>query len=308
MFAFVSLVNIIAITMKNRREKTQKKEIGYPEEFHSNSEWWQTLYNDDVWNEIYVGHKRFILAQAEVEQILKRIGKTNSTINPQTSVLDVPCGQGRHSFVFADLGYQVTGIDFSSKQIALAKNHIKDLKTENCQVKSYNLSFKEGNMLDLSTYQIKYDIVTCLWNSWGYFEEVQQNWEALKQLLNAVKPEGYFVLNNVHKAGVAYKIVRESEGSKNYRTSREETNSGTAYNLFWASPNANKYVGEVILLKKDGTYFRQIYEQKIFALEDIREFIRQEGFKEIDLWGNLDSDEEFEENNWYFSLAVQKIH
>ncbi len=45
----------------------------------------------------------------------------------QGIILDAGCGNGRHTILLATLGYQVVGIDISSKLIAIAREKVKEL-------------------------------------------------------------------------------------------------------------------------------------------------------------------------------------
>ncbi|MGH7574693.1 MAG: methyltransferase domain-containing protein [Longimicrobiales bacterium] len=56
-------------------------------------------------------------------------------------ILDVPCGEGRHAIGLAQRGFDVVGIDFNEKAIAIAKQHITKAKLD--------VSFVVGDMREL---------------------------------------------------------------------------------------------------------------------------------------------------------------
>ncbi|HEX7017865.1 MAG TPA: class I SAM-dependent methyltransferase [Patescibacteria group bacterium] len=58
-------------------------------------------------------------------------------------VLDLGCGPGHDSYLFAELGYEVTGLDYSSEMIKQAKKLKETTK---------NISFIVGDMTQLDTY------------------------------------------------------------------------------------------------------------------------------------------------------------
>ena len=85
------------------------------------------------------------------------------------SVLDVGCGGGRHSILFAEAGFDVTGFDFSSKAVSLAKGWAKRL--------GLDVKFKRGSVLDYKDSK-KYDVVVdygCLHHikkgDWGKYKK-----------------------------------------------------------------------------------------------------------------------------------------
>ena len=50
-------------------------------------------------------------------------------VKPTGSLLDVACGAGRHSKLFADAGCTVTAIDASTEALAIVKNHSPNVRT-----------------------------------------------------------------------------------------------------------------------------------------------------------------------------------
>ena len=50
-------------------------------------------------------------------------------VKPTGSLLDVACGAGRHSKLFADVGCTVTAIDASTEALAIVKNHSPSVRT-----------------------------------------------------------------------------------------------------------------------------------------------------------------------------------
>src|ERR1043165_1589307 len=76
-------------------------------------------------------------------------------------LLDVPCGNGRLSIPLGLLPFEVTGIDFSDKFIAEAK--------EAAQKQGSNCKFTQGDMRHL-TWEYEFDAAYCMGNSFGYFD------------------------------------------------------------------------------------------------------------------------------------------
>jgi len=71
------------------------------------------------------------------------------TKKPTGRVLDLGCGAGRYSIVFAKTGYKTTGVDFSKEAIKLAKQIASDQKLD--------IEYILGDILDLQLE--KYDII-----------------------------------------------------------------------------------------------------------------------------------------------------
>src|SRR5712664_2915980 len=77
-------------------------------------DWWQTWFGPG-----YLALYDAYLAErtpVEVDQLEALL-----RIHPPRGVLDLPCGQGRHSIELARRGYEVTGVDLSSFMLEVAK-------------------------------------------------------------------------------------------------------------------------------------------------------------------------------------------
>ena len=103
-------------------------------------------------------------------------------LSPNSKILDLACGKGRHSKYLNQLGYQVTGVDLSPQSISFAK------KFEN-----ENLFFEEHDMS--IPYPKKFDAVFNLFTSFGYFENEEDNLNTIKSIKSELTPNGYGVID-----------------------------------------------------------------------------------------------------------------
>src|SRR4051812_13074748 len=94
-------------------------------------------------------------AAGEVDALVRLLN-----LPADSSILDIPCGIGRHSIELARRGYRVTGIDrtqaFLEEAIASARQQ------------SLAVDLRYGDMRHFACNR-EYDTVICLWNSFGYF-------------------------------------------------------------------------------------------------------------------------------------------
>ncbi len=102
-----------------------------------------------------------------------------------SSILDIPCGAGRHSVELAKKGFHVTAVDIST-------DFINGLKTK-IQEQLLNIKVIHANVL-LHQLAEDFDGAICLGNSFGYFK--YEDMETFVQKLAAVlKPGAKWIIN-----------------------------------------------------------------------------------------------------------------
>ena len=104
-------------------------------------------------------------------------------------VLDLACGQGRHSVRLAERGYEVIGVDTSSKFLEVARAAANE--------RGVQVEFETLDMRDLH-FDREFDAVLSLMTAWGYFDDAQ-NQAVLTWLERALRPGGRLVLDLIHR-------------------------------------------------------------------------------------------------------------
>ena len=141
--------------------------------------WYQTFF-DGLATRSWQQALPASLTEAEVLFILEKTG-----LRPGASVLDVPCGFGRHTLALAEQGFAVTGVD-------IAKTYIRGLSAE-VETRSLPVTLIHGDALRVALGG-PYDAVICMGNSFGYAPYPVMR-QFLRKLAAVTKSGGWFVLN-----------------------------------------------------------------------------------------------------------------
>ncbi len=102
-------------------------------------------------------------------------------------ILDVGCGEGRHSNLSASLGYSVTGIDRDGHALSKARRAAPP-----------GAEYIEMDTRKLKKVTKMFDAVICLWQSFGYFDS-ETNFELLQEFSEKMRSNGRLILDIYHK-------------------------------------------------------------------------------------------------------------
>lgn len=107
---------------------------------------------------------------------------------PESHMLDIGCGKGRHSIHLASKGFEVTGIDLSERNIEIAKTNEND-----------HLHFFKHDMR-LPFWINYFDYAFNFFTSFGYFKTRREHNNAIRTISQSLKLNGIFVIDylNVH--------------------------------------------------------------------------------------------------------------
>lgn len=120
----------------------------------------------------------------EIEFLMKEL-----EIDKPMKILDLACGHGRHANRLAELGHDVTGVDITKGFLEVAKRGAakRGVKVKYIHDDMRKICFKE-----------EFDRVLLLYTSFGYFED-GENFKVLKNISQALKPGGLFILDTINR-------------------------------------------------------------------------------------------------------------
>lgn len=121
-------------------------------------------------------------------------------LEPGARVLDIPCGEGRHTIELARRGFRPTGLDFNPNATAAAARRAAEAGVEP--------GFVTGDMRELNASE-EYDAAVCFFTSFGYFSD-EENLDFARRVARALRPGGRFLLE-LHIAESIYPTFRERD-------------------------------------------------------------------------------------------------
>ena len=231
-------------------------------ERHLPSDWWRTLFKalylktdgDVVENETNTIQ--------DVEQLITATG-----IGPEDRVLDLCCGQGRHSMELARRGYKyVTGIDRSRHLIRLARRRAERKKLQ--------ITFREGDARKFRLPESSFDCVFIMGNSFGYFEREEDDLAVLRTVLRVLKTGGRVLLD-----------VTDGDWMRSHFEPRSwewvDQNHFVCRERALASDKVRLISREVVTHVERGVIADQFYAERLYTCEDLKRLLRTAGFMDV---------------------------
>jgi len=113
-------------------------------------------------------------------------------------ILDVPCGQGRHAHLLAEAGFDVTGLDYSSHLLDVARK----------RGTSSRLRYVRGDMRALpAKWTGRFAAVLNLFTSFGFFLDPADDVRVIHELARVLRPNGVLVWHGGSRDGVMAKFL-----------------------------------------------------------------------------------------------------
>lgn len=222
--------------------------------------WFEKWFNED-YLKLYA-HRNEEEATEQVDFLLSHL-----EIAQGAKVLDLGCGMGRHAFAFARRGFDVTGIDLSPLLIQQAKVALQKEPELRCR-----LHFMEANLFALPPLG-KFDVVTNLFTSFGYFEKDEKNAALFRVAAEHLNPEGVFFLDYLHPGQVRRSLIPHEQ---------KEIEGGHV-DIFKTITN-NRVVKTIQFYRPERTYSEKV---KLYDRSEVEKMLEQQHFEVVDVWNDF---------------------
>jgi D-alanine-D-alanine ligase len=225
-------------------------------------DWWQRIFNS-----MYLKTDAHVVEDKAITSFEIDMFTQILELDEDMAILDLACGQGRHTLELARRGFKrLYGMDRSHYLIRKAK--------QACMNDNLQVNFKEGDARKLPYQTDFFDVVMILGNSFGYFESVEDDLKILKEVSRVLKPYGLFLIDvadgNYLKANFNPRSWEWID--KNHFVCRERS---------LASDNERLISREVISHINKGVLVDQFYAERLYTKERLKEILLKNGFKNI---------------------------
>lgn len=228
-------------------------------------------------------------ATQEVEKLLSLLRDTFG--HDPSSVLDVGCGLGRHCREFASTERTVTGIDISPEYLAQARKRATE-GGFNDRIDLYELDMRE-----LDSLNEEFDLVVCLYNTFGYFED-ETNVDILQKIRDQLTDDGMCVIQTMNKDAMLTSIttehVRELESSLVVEQSDFDSTTSRV------TITRDVLRGDPPELTYDG---RATYTIRLYSPPELKRAFADAGFTDVALFGDYDGNSLSTERGHMIALA-----
>ena len=162
--------------------------------------------NAVMWTDPYISQQLLQVHLNEQVDLASRkpetISMTVDWILSQTnieklSILDLGCGPGLYSEMFAQKGHEVTGVDFSKNSIAYAKDQ--------AQKKKHNIRYLVQNYMQLDLPSKSFDLVLLIFTDFGPLLPADRE-RLLVKIQQVLKPGGLFIFDVINDSHIESKL------------------------------------------------------------------------------------------------------
>src|SRR5262245_38150550 len=204
-------------------------------------EWFASWFDSPHYQSLYA-HRDEAEAAAFIDLLIERLG-----FGSGSSVLDLGCGNGRHSRRLASHGYRVTGIDLSADSLALAREQSA------APVEWVRQDMRRAFGTDA------FDYILSLFTSFGYFADPADHFTVVDNIGKALRPGGSLVLDYLNTQVAEKHLVRDEVIERH----------GTTFRISrWADRDA--ICKRIVIDGRAGTAREFIERVAKFAVDDFR--------------------------------------
>ncbi len=227
---------------------------------------WYREFFDDLYLRVYQPLEAPEKVRQEVDFIVKALD-----LPAGAKVLDLCCGQGRHSLELARRGFQVVGVDLSEALLYAAR---KRAESEGLNVTFLHCDMREIDFAD------DFDAVINMFTSFGYLESEAEDEKVLGKVAQALKSGGKFLMDVVNRD----RLVRDFQA--------REWHAADEGWLVLEERTFDHLSGRMetrwVCVARDGVRYERLSSVRLYTASELRTMLERAGLKVTKLFGDYD--------------------
>jgi SAM-dependent methyltransferase len=227
---------------------------------------WYREFFDDLYLRVYQPLEAPEQVRREVDFIVKALD-----LPAGAKILDLCCGQGRHSLELARRGFQVVGVDLSEALLYAARKRAES--------EGLDATFLQRDMREID-FNDEFDAVINMFTSFGYLESEVEDEKVLVKVAQALKSGGKFLLDILNRD----RIVRNFQ-EHGWRAADEGW-------LVLEERTFDHLSGRIetrwVCVARDGVRYERLSSIRLYTASELRMMLEQAGLKVTGLFGNYD--------------------
>ncbi|MFA0782394.1 class I SAM-dependent methyltransferase [Fervidibacter sacchari] len=227
---------------------------------------WYREFFDDLYLRVYQPLEAPEKVRREVDFIVKALN-----LPAGAKVLDLCCGQGRHSLELARRGFQVVGVDLSEALLYAARKRAES--------EGLNVTFLQCDMREID-FKDEFDAVINMFTSFGYLESEAEDEKVLGKVAQALKSGGKFLLDVVNRD----RLVRDFQG--------REWHAADEGWLVLEERTFDHLSGRMetrwICVARDGVRYERLSSVRLYTASELRTMLERAGLEVTNLFGDYD--------------------
>ena len=235
------------------------------------NDWWRKIFNSN-----YLKTDGDVVCDDSITKTEIDLLISVLNLKRENKILDLCCGQGRHSIELSKQGfYNIEGLDRSHYLIQKAR---KISKAEKLLCK-----FREGDARKIPCKSNVFDFVLILGNSFGYFESLEDDEKVLQEVKRVLKPGGKLVIDIADGEYLKNNFQPRSWEwiNKKLFVCRERSLS---------KKNDRLVSREVITNVEKGVIADQFYAERLYTKNELKILLEKNQFKDIEFPALLSPD------------------
>ncbi len=209
------------------------------------------------------------------------------------NILDLGCGPGLYTEIFASNGHNVTGVDISKNSIEYAKKSADDKKLE--------INYINANYLEIDLEADRYDLVVMIFTDFGVLMPSDRE-ILLKMIYHILKKGGTFIFDVLKDNGIEKKVSPKNWEAKDFGFWKETPYIALSQSFLYQDKKVILFQHIIVDTEENIEIYR--FWTHFFSRNDVRKIIDAHNFVDIRFRDDiLPKSDIWEGDNVIFTMA-----